>query len=152
MSTAVAHRPGAVRQFATFHVGGLYFGVDVVKVQEVLCSQPMTHVPQAHGVVRGLINLRGQIVTAIDMRRRLGLEPLPDGEAPMNVVLRSEEGAVSLLVDDIGDVVEVPALDCDAPPPNLAPASRELIETVFPLADRLLLVLACERAVELPAS
>lgn len=152
MSSAVVHRAGAVRQFATFHVGGLYFGVDVVKVQEVLAAQPMTSVPQAHGVVRGLINLRGQIVTAIDMRRRLGLEPPAGGEAPMNVVLRSEEGAVSLLVDQIGDVVEVPAQESDAPPPNLAPEWRELIEAVFPMADRLLLVLACERAVELPAA
>src|ERR1035438_10813755 len=58
-------------QFSTFYVGDLFFGVDVLHVQEVLCFQPMTSVPQAPEVIEGLINLRGQIVTAIDMRRRL---------------------------------------------------------------------------------
>ena len=67
----------------------------------------MTQVPLAPQVVRGLINLRGQIVTAIDLRRRLEMEPRPAGQPPMNVVVRSDDGAISFLVDEIGDVVEV---------------------------------------------
>src|SRR5450631_2549347 len=86
-------------QFATFFVADLFFGVDVLRVQEVLCFQHMTCVPKAPGVVEGLINLRGQIVTAIDMRRRLGLPERAGGQTPMNMVVRTDGGAVSLLVD-----------------------------------------------------
>src|ERR1700693_6294786 len=94
-------------QFSTFFVADLFFGVDVLNVQEVLRFQQMTPVPQAPQVIEGLINLRGQIVTAIDMRRRLGLPPRPGDQTPMNIVVRSDDSAISLLVDEIGDVVDV---------------------------------------------
>src|SRR5579863_1463675 len=84
----------AGRQFSTFFVADLFFGVDVLRVQEVLRFQEMTRVPQAPGVIEGLINLRGQIVTAIDMRRRLGLAPRAEGQTPMNMLVRTEDGAV----------------------------------------------------------
>jgi purine-binding chemotaxis protein CheW len=135
-------------QFSTFFVADLFFGVDVLQVQEVLRSQYMTPVPQAPGAIEGLINLRGQIVTAIDMRRRLGLPPNAAGLASMNVVVRTADGAVSLLVDEIGDVVDMDASTCERPPDNLAPAARELIGGVYKLEDRLLLVLDEERAVD----
>ncbi len=136
-------------QFSTFFVGDLFFGVDVLCVQEVLRFQQMTRVPQAPDVIEGLINLRGQIVTAIDMRRRLALPPRPGGQAPMNMVVRSEEGAVSLLVDEIGDVLEVDGAAYEAPPENLDQAARDLIRGVYKLKDRLLLVLDTEHTVEL---
>ncbi len=136
-------------QFSTFQVADLFFGVDVLSVQEVLRFQHMTRVPQAPGVIEGLINLRGQIVTAIDMRRRLGLPPRADGQTPMNMVVRSEEGAVSLLVDEIGDVLDVEAATYEAPPENLDPAARNLIRGVYKLKDRLLLVLDTEHTVDL---
>ena len=82
----------------------LFLGVDVLKVREVIRYQEMTRVPIAPPMVRGLINLRGQIITAIDLRRRFELVDRPDGELPMNVVLRTDDGAVSLLVDEIGVV------------------------------------------------
>ena len=94
-------------QFSTFFVADLFFGVDVLCVQEVLRFQQMTRVPQAPEVIEGLINLRGQIVTAIDMRRRLRLPPRAGEKTPMNMVVRTEDGAVSLLVDEIGDVLDV---------------------------------------------
>src|SRR5579883_2746531 len=89
-------------QLSTFFVADLFFGVDVLCVQEILRCQQMTRVPQAPAVIEGLINLRGQIVTAIDMRRRLGLPPRSGSQMPTNVVVRNDEGAVSLLVDEIG--------------------------------------------------
>src|SRR5208337_5246018 len=89
-------------QFSTFFVADLFFGVDVLRVQEVLRFQQMTHVPKALEVIEGLINLRGQIVTAIDMRKRLGLPPRAGDKSPMNMVVRTADGAVSLLVDEIG--------------------------------------------------
>src|SRR5580698_7062500 len=94
-------------QFCTFYLDKLLFGVELKGVQEVIRLLEMTKVPLAPGVVSGLINLRGQIVTAVDLRRRLELEPAPPDIQPMNVVVRSEDGAVSLLVDEIGEVVEV---------------------------------------------
>ena len=136
-------------QFSTFFVADLFFGVDVLHVQEVLRSQHMTPVPRAPGVIEGLINLRGQIVTAIDMRRRLLLPENSDGLASMNMVVRTADGAVSLLVDEIGDVVDMDVSTYERPPDNLAPAARELIRGVYKLKDRLLLVLDEERAVDL---
>src|SRR5438874_826198 len=95
------------RQYCTFYVDGHYFGLEVLNVQEIIRYQEMTRVPLAPSVVRGLINLRGQIVTAIDLRRRLGLTERPADQSPMNVVIRTDDEAVSLLVDEIGDVREV---------------------------------------------
>ena len=138
-------------QFATFFVNGLFFGVEVLKVQEVIRYQEMTRVPLAPAMVHGLINLRGQIVTAIDLRQRLELPPLAEGQLPMNVVVRSEDGAVSLLVDTIGDVVELQSDTYERPPETLSGTARDLIKGVYKLKDRLLLVLDTERTMSLPA-
>jgi len=146
--TGVEGEAAAARQYATFFADGLFFGVEVVQVQEVLRYQEMTRVPLAPQVVEGLINLRGQIVTAIDVRRRLNLRPRPAGLMPMSMVVRTAEGAVSLLVDEIGDVVEVQAESFERPPENLEGMARELIRGVYKLKDRLLLVLDTERTVE----
>jgi purine-binding chemotaxis protein CheW len=136
-------------QFSTFHVGDLFFGVDVLHVQEVLCLQPMTPVPRSPDVIEGLINLRGQIVTAIDMRRRLRLPPRAVEQAVMNVVVRTLDGVVSLLVDEIGDVLEMDADSYERPPDNLNPATKDLIRGVYKLKGQLLLVLDEERTVDL---
>jgi purine-binding chemotaxis protein CheW len=138
-------------QFATFHVADLFFGVDVLRVQEVLRFQQMTRVPQAPDVIEGLINLRGQIVTAVDMRRRLRLPPRAGDQTPMNMVVRSEDGAVSLLVDEIGDVLDVDDATYERPPDNLEPAARDVIRGVYKLAGRLLLILDTERTVDVGA-
>jgi purine-binding chemotaxis protein CheW len=137
------------QQFSTFFVADLFFGVDVLRVQEVLRYQPMTRVPQAPEVIEGLINLRGQIVTAIDMRRKLKLPPRATEQVPMNVVVRTQDGPVSLLVDEIGDVLDVEAATYERPPDNLDAAARELITGVYKLKGRLLLVLDAERTVDL---
>ena len=101
-------------------------------------------------VIEGLINLRGQIVTAIDLRRRLRLPPRTGGHAPINMVVRTADGAVSLLVDEIGDILDMDAATYERPPENLDPAAKELIRGVYKLKDRLLLVLDTERTVESP--
>jgi len=129
------------RQLCTFFLQDLYFGVEVEKVQEVIRYQEMTRIPLAPEVIAGLINLRGQIVTAVDARRSLGLEPAPDGDLPMNIVIRSEDGVVSLLVDQIGDVLDVPIESYAPTPENMPREQKELIEGVYRLDDRLMLVL-----------
>src|SRR6202050_3666745 len=138
-------------QFSTFFVGDMFFGVDVLNVQEVLRFQPMTRVPQAPDVIEGLINLRGQIVTAIDMRRRLRLPPRTGDQMPMNMVVRTDDGAVSLLVDEIGDVLDMDSAVYARPPENLDPAAREIIRGVYRLKERLLLVLDADRTVDVDA-
>ena len=136
-------------QFSTFFVADLFFGVDVLQVQEVMRLQPMTPVPRAPEVIEGLINLRGQIVTAIDMRRRLTLPPRPAELSPMNIVVSTSDGAVSLLVDEIGDVIHVDASSFELPPANLNPAAKQFIRGVYKLKHQLLLVLDAERTVDL---
>src|SRR5215471_9413700 len=126
------------RQFCSFFLDGLRFGVEV---QEVVPYQEMTRVPLAPPTVRGLLNLRGQIVTGIDLRRRLELADPPAGGLPLNVVLRGEDSPVSFLVDEIGEVVEVAADAWVRPPETLRGRVRELIQGVYPLPDELLLVL-----------
>jgi purine-binding chemotaxis protein CheW len=140
------------KQYSTFFLDGLLLGVDVRRVQEVLRPQEMTRVPLAPPMIRGLVNLRGQIVTAIDVRRRFDLPPLPADQSPMNVVVRCEDGAVSLLVDEIGDVVEIQDEDFAPPPVTLKGAARELITGVYKLKDRLMLILDTDRAVNLPST
>jgi len=136
----------AEQQFCTFYLDGLFFGIEVEKVQEVIRHQAMTCVPLAPKLIGGLINLRGQIVTAIDLRLRLGLPERKADQLPMNVVARSEDGAVSLLVDEIGDVVEVQEDQFEDVPETLR-QGRELIRGVYKLPNRLLLVLNTTQAV-----
>lgn len=154
VETTHAAREGArqhSRQYSTFYVDNLYFGIEVLKVQEVLRYLEMTSVPLAPDVIQGLINLRGQIVTAVDMRRRLGLAKREEGQAPMNMVVRSDDGAVSLLVDEIGDVLEVRADSYEPAPENMPREQREMIEGVYKLDGNLLLVLNTERVLQTQA-
>jgi purine-binding chemotaxis protein CheW len=139
----------AEQQFATFWLAGYLFGIEVVKVQEVLRYQRMTAVPLAPPEIAGLINLRGQIVTALDLRRRLDLPDRPDDKLPMNVVVRTDEGSLALLVDEIGDVMEVGDDSFERPPETLRGPAHDLIRGSYKLDDRLLLVLDTERVVAL---
>lgn len=138
---------GNARQFCTFFVDGQLFGVPVQEVQEVIRYQKMTRVPRVPAVIRGLINLRGQIVVAVDMRRRLNSSELPDAQLPMNVVVRIADGAVSLLVDEIGDVLEAQEESFEPTPETVTGTLRTLIQGVYKLPDRLLLILDTEKAV-----
>ena len=140
------------QQVCTFYLDGLLFGVDVQGVQEVIRYLEMTRVPRAPEVVEGLINLRGQIVTAIDMRGRLKLAPRPEGVLPMNVVVRGDEGAVILLVDEIGDVLEVDEELFERPPETLQGVAREMIQGAYKLKEQLLLILDTEKAVNVSAA
>jgi purine-binding chemotaxis protein CheW len=139
-------------QYATFYLDRHLFGVEVGKVQEVIRYQEMTRVPLADSVVTGLINLRGQIVTALDLRRRLAMSDRPHGKLPMNVVVRSGDEAVSLLVDEIGDVLEVEESTFESPPKTLQGEARALIRGAYKLSGQLLLILDTEKAVTLAAS
>lgn len=128
-------------QYASFFLGSTCLGVDVLRVQELLPPQTMTPVPRAASEMRGLINLRGQIVPAIDLRLRLGMAEAPQAESQMNVVVRGDEGLVSLLVDRVGDVLEV-AMDSFEPTPGSVRAeAARYTRGVHKLEQGLLIVL-----------
>ncbi|MEM1033210.1 MAG: chemotaxis protein CheW [Myxococcota bacterium] len=140
------------QQYCTFHLGDLFFGVDVQRVQEVIRYQEMTPVPLADPVIQGLINLRGQIVTAIEMRAQLAFGPRPADRRPMNVVLRTEDGAVSLLVDEIGDVLELDDAHYERAPATVRHVVGDLVPGVYKLEDRLMLVLDTDKTLKAVAA
>ncbi len=139
---------GGRGQYATFYAGGLYLGVSVLDVQEVLRAQRITPIPLSAPAVAGLINLRGQIVPELDLRRLLLLPVREPGDVTFSVVVRTEHGAVSLGVDEIGDVLELDATSFEQTPPNVHSAIRQLLQGVHKLEDRLLLILDIPRTVD----
>ncbi len=136
------------QQFCTFYLEKLMFGVELEKVQEVIRFLEITEIPLAPRVVSGLMNLRGQIITGIDLRRRLDMPDRPEETPPMNVVIRAADGAVSLLVDEIGDVVEVTDESFERPPETLQGKVREVILGIHKLDKHLMHVLNTEKACE----
>lgn len=134
------------KQLVTFYLGDLLFGIDVRAVQEIIRRQRVTRVPLADPAVRGLMNLRGQIVTVIDLKERLGF-PADHArdEETMNVVVRTEGGALSFQVDRIGDVLDVDAADFEPVPLSVKPAIRERALGIYKLKERFLHVIDVER-------
>ncbi|HKI47956.1 MAG TPA: chemotaxis protein CheW [Desulfobacteria bacterium] len=134
------------RQFCTFYVNDILFGVEVLNVQEVLRYQELTEVPLAASEIQGLINLRGQIITAIDLRNRMKLPPREDDQKPMNVVVQTNSEVVSFLVDSIGDVLEVNDEIFEPAPRTVDDSTRELVTGVYKLEGTLLMVLDAAKA------
>jgi purine-binding chemotaxis protein CheW len=128
-------------QFCTFHVDRYFFGVEVAKVQEVVRHQETTPVPLAAPEITGLINLRGQIVTTLNLRRRLGLPPRTDAALPMNVLISTGDGAVSFQVDQIEDVLSVSPDTVEVPPATMDENVRRVLHGVSKQKGRLLLLL-----------
>lgn len=139
------------RQLCTFFVADLFLGIDVRDVQEVFRYQEMTPVPRSSHIVHGLINLRGQIVVAVDLRQRLDLPPRAVDQLPMNVVVRTDDGPISMLVDEIGDVVEVDAATFEPAPATVEGATRDVVIGVHKFHSQLLMLLDTERLIQLAA-
>jgi purine-binding chemotaxis protein CheW len=134
-----------MKRLATFTIGDSWFGVDVLRVREVVRSQDVTPIPLAPPDIAGLINLRGEIVTALDLRVRLGEAVRRD---PMNMIMTGAHGPVSLLVDDAGDVLEVDDAAFERRPSTLREPARDLILGSYPIDGRLLLELDVTRAID----
>ena len=140
------------KQYCTFYLENRCFGVDVLKIQEVFRHKDETKVPLASRVVKGLINLRGQILTAIDLRPLLGMEDRPEGQVPVNVVVNTEGNVVtSLMVDEIGDVIELSEDKCETPPDTLDAGLKGLIQEVYKMEKELVLVLDVDQVVQTEA-
>jgi purine-binding chemotaxis protein CheW len=128
-------------QFSTFRVADELFGVDAVQVQEILQYQEITPVPLAPEYVKGLINLRGQIVTVLDLRSRLGFDPLDDDTTGSNLIVNSDEGPMSVFVDHIANVSDVQTDRLKLPPGNVRGVAAHYIRDICQLDDDLLIIL-----------
>jgi purine-binding chemotaxis protein CheW len=128
-------------KFSTFFVDGSLFGIEVGKVHEVTSIAEITPVPLSPPTVRGLINLRGQIVTAIDLRQCLQRSKHSGDSRPIHLIVYTDDGLASFLVDQVDDVMEVDEDTFDPPPETLQGCCRELIRGTYKLDGRLLLVL-----------
>jgi purine-binding chemotaxis protein CheW len=139
------------QQLSTFRIADRLFGIDVGHVQEALKFAPLTRVPLAPPGVGGLLNLRGHIVTALDLRQRLALPPRAPGARPMNLILRAEDGPLSLMVDEIDEVISVDPAWIEPVPATLTGPGSDLLICVLKAPGGLVLVLDAERAVRLGA-
>jgi purine-binding chemotaxis protein CheW len=128
-------------QLSTFMVGRYLFGVDVTLVQEIMRVRSITPVPLSAPEIAGLINLRGEVLTAVDLRIRFGLDSAESSTNPVNIVVRVDDEPISLLVDAIDGVVEVSNLPFESTPSTVDEKARDLILGAYTLPDRLLLAL-----------
>jgi purine-binding chemotaxis protein CheW len=131
-------------QWATFLLAGEMFAVRVEEVQEVLMNQPLTRVPRAPDYIVGLLNLRGQIISAVDLRRRLQFSVRADGAPGKLLVLKTADGPISIVVDDIGDVLTLTESLWRPPPDTLGAVHRGFVDAVCPIDGHLVIGLRVE--------
>jgi purine-binding chemotaxis protein CheW len=132
-------------ELATVELDSQHFGIAVRHVHDVLGPQKITRVPLAPAAVAGSLNLRGRVVTVLDLRTALGLERSPDPDRAMNVVIAQGGELYALLVDQVGDVITVPRAVIEAPPQTLSHAWRTMSDGIVKLDNRLLLMLMPDR-------
>jgi purine-binding chemotaxis protein CheW len=135
-------------EFVSITVAGQLFGIPVLQVQDVLGSQRITRIPLAPPEVAGSLNLRGHIVTAIDLRTRLRLPPLAEGQSGMSVVVDHGGELYSIMVDAVGEVLSLGAETAERNPPTLDPVWREVSGGIHRLDDTLLIVLDVARVLD----
>jgi purine-binding chemotaxis protein CheW len=146
-TTAATRLPSAIASddFVTMTLGGQLFGIPVLQVQDVLAPQKITRIPLAPPEVAGSLNLRGRIVTTIDVRTRLNLPPLEDKRKGMSIVVEHAGELYSLMVDQVGEVMSLPNSDYEHSPPTLDPRWREVSTGIYRLNEKLLVVLDVAR-------
>ncbi len=138
------------RQFCTFYIDQLLFGIEAVVVQEVIMHQQLNLVPLAPNDVLGVINLRGQIITAIDLRKRLGFEAGNAAATSVSVVAQVQEELVSFMVERIGEIVEIDLNDLEEIPGTLQGVARELLIGAYKMPEQLLLILNPQKLANAP--
>ncbi len=138
---------GPIREFVTLYIGDQIFGLPVSDIREVFHPLAITRVPLAPPEIRGVLNLRGRIVTAIEVRTCLNLPPLEEDEASsmMAIGIEVDDEAYGLIVDRIGDVLQLPERDCEAIPCNMDPNWQALASGIFRLDGQLLIILDIQR-------
>lgn len=135
-------------EFVTMTIGGQLFGIPVLQVQDVLGPQKITRIPLAPREVAGSLNLRGRIVTAIDVRLRLAMPPRKAGDPGMSVVIELGQELYSLIIDQVGEVLSLSQRDFERSPPTLDPRWRDYADGIYRLKDRLMVVLNVRRLLD----
>jgi purine-binding chemotaxis protein CheW len=149
MTTKTETIEGAVAEYVTAVIGGQLFGLPISRVQDVFMPERLTRVPLASSEIAGVLNLRGRIVTVIDMRARLGLPKNADGKVPMAVGVDLRGESYGLLIDQIGEVLRLSEAGCEENPVNLDPRMAKLAGGVHRLDGQLMVVLDVDRVLEL---
>lgn len=139
----------ATQQFVTMRLGNQLFGISVLAVQDVQRYQQIAPIPLAHDVIAGSLNVRGRIVTAYDMRKRLGLGAFPEPNSIMMVVVDFQHELFALMIDKVGDVLSLPMNRFEKVPANIDPAWRALAAGVFKLEKELLVILDVANVINL---
>ncbi len=134
-------------QVVTFFIEGTHFGIEVMRVREIIRTMPTTEVPLSDDVICGLLNLRGQIVTTIDLRKRLGFKPAAEGNTDMNLIVNTDDGPMSLTFEKIGEVIDVAPGIMEPPPANLDIGQAGHLTGVCKLDSGLLLLLDVEEVI-----
>lgn len=137
---------GSEDEYVTAIIGGQLFGLPIERVLDVFTPERLTRVPLAAPEIAGVLNLRGRIVTAIDMRKRLDLPPRAQDEKFMAIGIEHREESYGLLVDQVGEVLKLASSRLDAVPANLDASWARLAEGVYRLDDRLLVVLDVDKS------
>ena len=149
MSSKTHSSEGAMVEYVTAMIGGQLFGLPISRVQDVFMPERVTRVPLAEREIAGVLNLRGRIVTVIDMRARLGLPKAIDGKPPMAVGVDLRGESYGLLIDQIGEVLRLPEDSKEENPVNLDPRMAKLAGGVHRLDGQLMVVLDVDRVLEL---
>src|SRR6516164_7834623 len=149
MSSKTESIEGAVSEYVTALIGDQLFGLPISRVQDVFMLERLTRVPLSSGEIAGVLNLRGRIVTVIDMRTRLGLPKAEDGKPPMAVGVDLRGESYGLLIDQIGEVLRLPDEGREENPVNLDPRMAKLAGGVHRLDGQLMVVLDVDRVLEL---
>ena len=139
----------SLRDYVTLRVGGQLFGVDAARVHDVFHPRGLTPVPLSRAEIAGVLNLRGRIVTVVNMRARLGLPNNDDGKPPMAVGVDLRGESYGLLIDQIGEVLRLPDDSREENPVNLDPRMAKLAGGVHRLDGQLMVVLDVDRVLEI---
>ncbi len=131
-------------QYCTFYLGEKTYGLEILSIQEIIRIPDITPIPHSPFFVAGLANLRGQIVVAVDLRKLFGLPPLPKSQDPINIILSSDDEAISLLADKAGEVIDFGSEAMVQPPSLQRGPAPEMIKGVFKLKDALMNVIDVE--------
>lgn len=137
-----------MHQFVTFTLNGELFGVDILQAQEIQMPQPITPVPRAPRMVLGLISLRGHVVPLVDLRYKLGMDLSKPIRKPYHIVVTTPDTIAAFLVDEIGDVIDVPSEKFVAPPDSVKAIDKRFLKGVYQLKKGILSILNMDTVLE----
>lgn len=137
-----------ILQLVSFNIGEEEFGVDILKVQEIIRLVEITRVPNAPSFVEGVINLRGKVIPVIDLRKRIGMESIPPSSESRIVVVELENKIIGFLVDCVNEVLRISQSITEPPPPIIAGINADYITAIGKLEDRILILLDLEKILD----